>query len=184
MKPLLFTLFASLISHVASAQPNDTTPNPSEHTDDPTVALTVSPFHMFVPMAEVTAELRVAPKVGVAAIAGIGAFRDQDTNDRVTLFEGGASIRYYALGSFRTGLQVGAEAVYLHASTTDMSIDIRARGLGLSPFVGYKWTHHSGFTLEAQGGITYMTASAQSSAASANRSAVGPLLNLNVGWSL
>lgn len=184
MKPLFVTLFASLISHVAAAQPNDTTPSTSEHTDDPTVAFTVSPFHMFVPMAELTTEFRLAPKLGVAAIAGIGAFRDQDTNDRVTLFEGGASIRYYALGSFRTGLQIGAEAIYLHASTTDMSIDVRARGLGLSPFVGYKWTHHSGFTLEAQGGITYLAADAQSSTASANRSAVGPLLNLNVGWSI
>jgi hypothetical protein len=174
MKPLLFTILAPLVSQTASAQPPD----------DPSVAITVSPLHMFVPMAELTTEIRLAPKLSVAAIAGVGAFHDQATNARVTLVEGGASLRYYLTGSFRSGVQLGAEAAYVHASTTDMTIDIRARGLGLSPFVGYKWTHHSGFTLEAQGGVTWVAADARSSTASASRSAVGPMLNLNVGWSL
>jgi hypothetical protein len=151
---------------------------------DPTIAITVSPLHLVVPMAEVTAELRVAPRLGISVIGGIGRFHDQDTNEKIDLLEGGASIRYYVLGSFRTGLQVGGEVVYVHASTDDMSVDIKARGVGLAPFLGYKWTHGSGFTLEAQLGATYMAARADSATQTAKESKVGPMLNLNVGWSL
>lgn len=148
------------------------------------MAITFSPIHLVIPMAEVTAEVRIAPKLGVAVIGGLGMIRDATTNDRITLVEGGASARYYVTGSFRTGLQVGAEALYVHASTTDMSVDVRARGLGLSPFAGYKWTHRSGFTLEGQIGATWFALRAKSSTSTASDSGVGPMLNLNLGWSL
>lgn len=153
--------------------------------DDPTVALTVSPFHMFVPMAELTAEFKLAPKFGVSLIGGVGVLRDETTNDRITLLEGGASARYYVTGSFRTGIQLGAEAVYVHASTEMTTLDVKARGLAVSPFAGYKWTHHSGLTLEGQFGVSFMAAKAESTTttATASESRIGPMLNLNVGWS-
>ena len=132
---------------------------------DPRVAVTASPLHLFVPMAEVTVEARLAPRLGVAAIAGVGAIRDTATDDRIRLFEAGASARYYVL------------------ATTDATA-VQAAGLGLAPFVGYKWTHRTGFTVDAQLGVTYLVARAASDAgAAATTRDVAPLLNLNVGYS-
>ncbi len=145
------------------------------------VAITISPLHLVVPMAEVTAEVRVADRIGVSVIAGVGSFRDQDTDETISLLEGGGSVRYYVTGSFRGGLQLGAEAVYVHASADAM--DVAAAGLGLSPFVGYKWTHRSGLTLEGQLGATLMTARANSDTATVSDRDVSPMLNLQVGYS-
>lgn len=147
------------------------------------VSITVSPLHMFVPMAEVTAELRVADKVGVSVIGGIGTFHDEATDQRISLFEGGASGRYYVTGSFHGGLQIGAEAVYVKAQTDLDMPDVKAAGLGLSPFLGYKWTHSSGFTLEGQVGATFMTLRAESTTDSKSDKAIGPMLNLQLGYS-
>lgn len=156
----------------------------ASRTDEPSVAITTSPLLLIVPMAELTAEFRVAHRIGVAAIAGIGSFRDMDTNTRISLLEGGASARYYALGSFRSGLQLGAEAVYIHAATDATTVEVRAAGLALSPFIGGKWTHSSGFTLEGQLGASYMAAHAKAETGEmAERSAIGPMLNLQVGYS-
>jgi hypothetical protein len=170
---------------IAHAQPPGDAPAPaSDSRPDPVVAITVSPIHLIIPMAEVTAEVRLAPKVGIAVIGGVGMIRSAITNERIDLLEAGASLRYYATGSFRGGVQVGAEALYVYASTGDMSVDVKARGLGLSPFIGYKWTHSSGFTLEGQLGASYMVARAKSSTATVEDSRIGPMLNLNAGWSL
>jgi hypothetical protein len=144
----------------------------------------MSPIHLLIPMAEVTAEVRLAEKVGVSVIGGVGMFRDQDTNEKIALYEGGGSLRYYVTGSFRSGVQLGAEAVYVYASTNNTSVDVQANGLALSPFVGYKWMHHSGFTLEGQIGASYMAVHAASMTAAASESKVGPMLNLQVGWSI
>ena len=53
----------------------------------------------------------------------------------------------------------------------------------MGAFLGYKWIHSSGLTLDAQGGVEYLTAKAESSSATAEDSTVIPLLNLNAGWS-
>ncbi len=148
---------------------------------EPTIAITTSPLHLIVPMAEVTAEVRVADRVGISVIAGVGSFRDEPTDEKISLLEGGASVRYYVTGSFRGGLQLGAEAVYVYASADAM--DVEAAGLGLSPFFGYKWTHRSGLTLEGQLGATFLTARATSNTATASDRAVSPMLNLQVGYS-
>ena len=153
------------------------------HAEDPRVSITVSPVHLTLPMGEVTAEVRLAPKLGASIIAGAGAVKVDGLADRVAVYEGGGSVRYYATGSFRTGMQVGAEAVYLYAKTTGDTMSVRAEGLGLSPFLGYKWTHHSGLTLEAQGGVTYIAVRAHSDTASDGEKRVGPMLNLNIGYS-
>jgi hypothetical protein len=157
---------------------------PRSPPDEPSVAITVSPVHLAIPMAELTTEVRASRRVGIAAIAGIGTFHEMSTNQRVALYEGGASVRYYALGSFRKGLQLGLEALYVHAVTESTTVDVRAAGLGISPFAGYKWTHSSGFTFEGQAGPSFMVARAKAATGQmAERSKVGPMLNLNLGYS-
>ena len=150
----------------------------------PTAAITISPLHMFLPMIELTGELRVAPKVGVAVIAGAGGIRDMDTNALIKVYEAGASVRYYVIGNFRHGMQIGGEAIYVKASTDNTGVEVNGRGLGLSPFLGYKWTSRIGFTIETQLGVTFITARADSATQTKQASKVGPLLNVNVGWSI
>src|SRR5437868_6732199 len=64
-------LLVAVIPSLAAAQPSAAPPAPdigpvapAAPPDDPSVAITVSPIHLAVPMAELTAEIRVAPKVG------------------------------------------------------------------------------------------------------------------------
>lgn len=160
-------------------------PAPAPEAPMKTVAITVSPFHMFIPMIELTGEFRVGRKLGIAVIAGAGGIRDEVTDRLIRLYEGGASVRYYVIGSFRHGMQIGGELLYVKANTDDTMVEVRARGLGISPFVGYKWQHRSGFTIDTQLGVSFMTARGDSDAgASKEESKVGALLNLNVGWSI
>lgn len=158
---------------------------PTASRDLPTVAITISPLHGFVPMLELTGELRVGRKLGIAAIGGAGAIRDEVTDQLIRVYEAGASVRYYVLGTFRHGMQLGGELLYVHANTDNTMVEVRAQGLGISPFVGYKWTSRIGFTIDTQLGISFMTAQGEASTgATAEKSKVGALLNLNLGWSL
>jgi hypothetical protein len=181
---LLAVSFGLSLGTASAQTPADVQPLAPAARPDPSIAITVSPIHLLIPMAEVTAEVRLAPKLGLAVIGGVGRMRLATTNDSVGLVEGGGSVRYYVTGSFRSGLQLGAEALYVHASTDDMTVDVKARGLAVSPFVGYKWTHRSGFTFDGQIGASYMAVQAKSTTQTAEKSKVGPMLNLNVGWSL
>lgn len=156
------------------------------------LALTLSPLHLLFPMVEVTGEYRVGPRLGVAAILGAGKFSTTDSADttlRFTAGELGASARYYALGSFRAGLQVGVELLYLAISLGDNPQMVQATGdgLSLSPFVGYKWTARGGFTIEAQGGLSILAVQAHAtdgtSSSSSEQSRVSPMINFNLGWS-
>jgi hypothetical protein len=151
---------------------------------EPRVAITVSPVHLVVPVGELTAEVRVADNVGIAVIAGVGSVKVDMVADPVIVVEGGVSARYYATGSFRKGLQLGAEALYLHANTTgDSMARVRAEGLGLAPFAGYKWTGASGLTLEGQLGVTYLVMRAASETDEEEDSRVGAMVNLSIGYS-
>jgi hypothetical protein len=112
-----------------------------------------------------------------------------DQERRFTVGELGASGRYYATGSFARGVQVGGELVYLLVQLDDPMSTVRATGdgLSLSPFVGYKWTGASGFTAEAQGGLSVLVAQAHATdgttTADSEQSRIYPLINLNLGWS-
>ena len=179
---LPFTVLGLLTTGVAHA--DELSVRESAAPNEPRVAITVSPLHLFVPMAELTAEIRAADKFGIAVIGGVGTYHDPDTNARISLLEAGASARYYALGSFRTGLQLGAEVLYAHAFTDAMNIEVKAAGLAVSPFAGYKWTHSSGLTLEGELGVSYMAARAHAQTGQmAEKSKLGPLLNLQIGYS-
>jgi hypothetical protein len=150
----------------------------------PSVAVTVSPVHLILPVAELTAELRLANRIGVAVILGAGSVRETLTDTRIRVYEGGASFRYYVTGSFRSGLQLGGEALYVFASTdeTTTMTTVAAEGLGLSPFAGYKWTHRSGITLEGQVGATFIVIREKGGSMEEEKD-IGPMLNLNFGYS-
>lgn len=165
-------------------------PKKPEHT----LSLTLSPLHLLFPLAEATAEYRGGPRLGLAAIGGVGSISVDVGSDKSRFFalELGGSVRYYALGSFQGGLQVGAEVLYVYLAVDDTTSSVSATGasdgLSLGPFVGYKWIGRSGFTFDGQAGLAIAAyrahASDGGSAASASDSSLYPLLNVNVGWSM
>ena len=138
------------------------------------VSITISPFHLFSPVLHVTGELRLANKIGAAAILGGGLVSEEDKS--YGTWEVGGQFRYYLLGSFTHGLMLGADVGYLHvAGQHDFPMEYCV-GARAGIFVGYKITTKMGFTFEVQLGPQYVRESA-------NNAEWQTLENLKVGWS-
>lgn len=156
------------------------------------VAITISPLHLIIPMAEVTGEFRLMDKVSVAGILGGGRLRGTSggTDVDLTIYELGAQGRYYVTGSFDSGLHVGVELLQLGITggTTDGEVTASASGQGFSAgaFAGYKHTFGFGLVLDGQLGysatLVKASASASGTSASGGSSSRSVLLNLNIGW--
>jgi hypothetical protein len=161
--------------------PGASTPEPEK----PLLAsITISPVHFALPVGELTAEFKLAPKFGVAVIGGVGTVTPENSNDSVFVYEIGVSPRVYVIGDFRQGVELGVEALYLHANADDQFMaSVSAQGLAIGPYAGYKWVSQLGLTLEAQLGGSYLTARGESSTATNESSDFIVLLNLQVGWS-
>lgn len=149
------------------------------------LAITISPFHLFLPMGEITAEYALTPKLGVAGILGFGQVSTEDAfgqESSFSVFEVGASGRYYLIGDFRHGLQVGLEALYMKISGSVEDAFGVGEGLSIGPFVGHKYTASFGLTLELQGGAGYTLVGAEASndegeSATASDSQILPIVN-------
>jgi len=150
-------------------------------------SLTISPLHLFLPVVELTGEYRALDKLGFALIAGAGKYKYSSylSNVSAGVFEVGGQLRYYVVGDFRHGMQLGAEVLYLHL--TDHQVTVAGEGVAMGPFAGYKIITSIGFTFEGQLGVEYVAARAWARngavTASDTDDAWIPLLNLNVGWS-
>ncbi len=161
-------------------------------------SVTLSPFLLLNPVVKVNAERRLLDKLGVAASLQVGQITVESTlngetsETAFTTFGGGVSPRYYLLGSFIHGMQLGGELGYTYVGADDVGdtgISGVGQGVNLGAFLGYKIAANIGFTFELQAGVQYLiaTASAEDDAsgesASASENAILPLVNLNVGWS-
>ncbi len=147
------------------------------------VALTFAPFQTIVGVAQVSVEGRLARKFGLAGIVGGGSYYNPfvlyNIDGRIPVFTAGVSPRYYLVGDFDHGMQLGAQVM------TAVAWASGATGVGVAggPYIGYKFTAPIGFTLEVQGGAQYGYASASASASrTATASGVLPLANINLGW--
>jgi hypothetical protein len=145
------------------------------------LSLTISPIHLLLPVVELTAEARVHDKVGLALVGGAGKVTDRASNISADAYEAGAQIRVYVLGDFRHGMQLGAEALYLHVSLRDVVAS--GEGLAIGPFIGYKVMVDAGFTFDTQVGFERVALRATANGSSDSESEYIPLINLNIGWS-
>ncbi|MFN0247197.1 MAG: hypothetical protein ACKV2T_09815 [Kofleriaceae bacterium] len=167
---------------LASPDAPATSLNASPRENPLLASITVSPVHFALPAGELTAELAVTPKIGVAVIGGIGSVKPALSNTRVLVYEVGISPRYYIWGNFRQGVELGVEALYVHASADDATMTtVSAEGLAIGPYVGYKWVARVGLTLEAQLGASYFAV--RGDGVDEEDSRFAALLNLQVGWS-
>jgi len=177
------------LTNVASAEEPDAPSIRAESADDHprrVFSLTMSPLHLFLPVVELTGEARVADKLGIAGIAGAGKVSDDSasgTKLTAGVWELGAQVRYYLFGDFRHGMQLGAELLYMHLSSSELAVS--GAGVAVGPFAGYKIITDIGFTFDAQLGVEYVAARAETNdlARKASDHSFIPLLNLNVGWS-
>jgi len=195
-------LIASIVLFVSSAAAQNEPPPPPPPMTAPAqppppveepkrlVSVTFSPIHLLFPIVEVTAEVNLNDKIGVAAILGYGSMKANDglQDRKFSAFEVGGHFNYYAVGTFDHGMQLGVEALYVKIATDDnVKVSGAANGLAIGPYVGYKVITRIGFTFEANGGVQYVAARANASdgtsSGTAKESSVIPLLNLNVGWS-
>ena len=106
-------------------------------------SLTMSPVHLIITTMEVTGEFCLAPRHGLAGILGAGVPLG------VPVFEAGASYRFYVLGDFDTGMQLGAELLAAGGAYRSTS----AMLISPSGFLGGKFTSSAGFTLDGQFGL-------------------------------
>lgn len=103
----------------------------------------------------------------------------------------GAQLIGYPMRAF-DGFQLGAQLEYVHVDASGQVSDASVAGVGsgtaIGPFIGYKWITRVGFTAAAQIGFQYLAVQANASdqtgsSASDSEARIGPLLNLDVGWS-
>lgn len=156
----LLALFASVRAEDEAAQRN--------------VSLTISPLHLLNPELHLTGEVRLAPKVGGAAILGAGTIREE--GESCGIWEAAGQLRYYVLGSFTHGMMLGADAGYVDVDGEVEDSMTYLVGARAGAFLGYKIAMGSGFTTEAQIGPVYVRESA-------DNSEWQTLLGLKVGWS-
>jgi hypothetical protein len=157
-----------------------------------TVSITISPIHLTLPVLELTGEFRVLDKLGLAVVVGGGKVTPDGLlglppPPAIPVWEAGVQARYYVLGDFRHGMQVGGELMYLHASAEQGTASAVAHGVSVGPFLGYKVMADIGFTFDCQLGYQFMGVGASGTdgqtSSSQSSSDSGVLLNLNVGWS-
>ncbi|MBU1218308.1 DUF3575 domain-containing protein [Myxococcota bacterium] len=192
MKKIIITLMFLVATPVyAQTAPYGQSNEVQQPTTDPSVSITISPIHLVLPAFEVTAELKVAPKIGIAGVIGFGTITvEDDYGDENTFkfYELGAQFRYYAIGSFKSGLHFGVETTYIHVSGEIDDVQGVGTGLAIGGFVGYKHTFSFGLVLEGQIGYQVVAYNAHASddngnSDSASDSKGSILLNLNIGYS-
>lgn len=149
-------------------------------------SLTISPVHLLISTVELNGEFNLNNNFGLALIGGIGqpTFEYSDgTEDTFTLYEVGGQLIGYPFGTFRHGMQIGIEGIYMNISTSSDNVDAEGLGFSGGAFAGYKFISQGGFTFCIQLGVQKVFAKATSGSDSASDSAVMALLNLNFGYS-
>lgn len=156
----------------------------------------------------VTAEFRAGHRAGIALAFDYGTIglRQLDSalpDERAKLWQAGAEVRFYPVGGFDHGMQLGFELLYVHGSASaagtltpeagaaaaaSSTVDASGDGFKIGTFVGYKLALPVGFTFGASAGIAYLSIKglARDSAGTthvADKKTALPLADVNVGWS-
>lgn len=165
----------TLAAPVAAQSPDD----PGVSTDDePRISLTLSPAHLVLPVAEGAFEYRLG-QFSVVGILGLGS------SDSVAVFEIGGQGRYYVVGDFRHGMNVGGELLLMSGVDNVRGVTVSAGGMQLGAFAGYKYVADFGLTVDINAGLSLYTTRIATRGANDDRpqTGAGVLLNGNVGWS-
>jgi len=185
---ILFVLLVTTASAVAQTD----TAAPQPPSDDRAVTVMWAPLRAIFGLAEFTGEYRVHDKVGVSLMLG-GGRRTEEFENMVrmsgTELEGGLQGRYYLLGSFTHGMELGAELqeeyVKFDEPLPPNVAAVAAGGMTVGAFAGYKIATRIGFTFEGQLGARYLVMEPQAQGVGMpmiTQSKWMPMLHLNAGW--
>jgi hypothetical protein len=197
-------VFVALLAVSSSAfADNSITTSSAGSTDDRKLTVMWAPIMLVAPIGEFTAEYRVADKLGVSLELGLGrrtftAVMTDLTGKEIGRIdepgnevEAGAQVRYYVLGSFTHGMELGGQILEEYVKFKEPFppgiVGAAAGGLTVGPFVGYKVATRLGFTFEGQLGARYAAVMPPIQGMGTYQS-LGmpdrwvPLLHLNVGW--
>lgn len=143
------------------------------------VSVTVSPLQASKKIAQLTGELKIIDVISLSGVAGIGSHEDQ------LVAVGGGQVRVYLSGGFNGGMHIGAEALYTEmGKASDITGIINVmNGVSGGPFVGFKHVFDFGLTLDVAGGIRFKDGRIETGDSTAEPTALGPLANVNIGWS-
>lgn len=144
------------------------------------VTFSFSPVHLIYPMVELAVEPKLAPKIGVALVAGGGTYGDRGRTYGGSMWEVGGQLNYYMLQNFE-GLHAGVEVLYLRF-TGDDGNTIASNSATFGPYVGFKAVASFGATFIAQGGVGISARNGDYADMLHTVGNVFPLLNLNLGW--
>lgn len=188
----------ALVPVLALAQPSPY-PAPTELTASasrplPGLSVTISPVHLALPVVELATELRLGRSFGITAIAGGGTV--EVLGERFRVYEVGGQVAWYLSGDFGGGFKLGLETLYAAVDGDAQGVRALGEGVSIGQFIGWKKVWSSGFTVDLQGGVAFYVARAEASESrtespavaregttSVGDAEVGPLLNLNLGWS-
>lgn len=131
------------------------------------------PMLLFWPLGQLTAELKVHPLIGVAAIAGYGQYTSERNSSGFTsvpvtqpILRLGGQVNAYLWGNFASGSHLGVEAMYQRISDGDDGITKASDSTQLGLYGGYKYTHMLsptiGLTGLLQAGYTFEIQSSRS----------------------
>ena len=200
--PVRHVLLALLAALAPAAALADEAPEAGAGEELRDVAITFAPGNLlFLKTLKLNGELRLADEWGLQLSLGGGKLNE------VSIGEAGGQLRWYAVGDFDHGMQLGLEVLFLDVSTDveelndqGIPVDVEggARATAIGPFLGYKVAFDGGFTLETQLGLQHYGVEAY---ADADLSRLDdrldgmsallvhevslwlPLANLNLGWS-
>lgn len=162
MKTILATLLLSLASASAFAHDlqvkQDMEPE-AEHQ----LSLTIAPLWILNGEPHANIEVRVFDKWSGSLGLGYSnrATQNVEGSDvRHIAISTTGQIRYYAIGDFDHGMQVGAHYRYYWTEPSTQGVkNMVVGGHTTSGFLGYKYITDIGFTLDFQGGIGYFVTS-------------------------
>ena len=169
---------------------------PAPPVDRPdTLSLTGSLWHLQYPMFGANVEVALGDRFGLAVHGALGV-RSVDVDEGSVVRRGnlaaaefGGSFRYYLIGDFANGMQLGLDMRYLTFDLAGLEEgwDAEQDGFDVGPFAGYKIVAPSGFTFEVQGGGTYFVARVQPAEGGGTTGAVDDkrfdwFAYVNFGW--
>ncbi|MBL8622729.1 MAG: hypothetical protein JNK64_15545 [Myxococcales bacterium] len=148
-----------------------------------------SPMHLAADMIEVTVETSMPglPRLAVAVMLGVRAADGPDERANFGM-SFGASIGYYVLGSFSTGVAVGLEGQISSLDQREVPGDVTpvivGDGAEASLWVGGKWTVAPGASITAQLGAAWRRDLDTYEGDMVGPDRVRPMANLLLGWTL
>lgn len=148
-----------------------------------------SPLHLAADMLEVTVEtsMPMLPRLAIAATLGVRAADGPDERASFGM-SFGASVAYYVLGSFSTGVAAGLEGQISSLDQQDVPGTIAPLVVGdgaeASLWLGGKWTAPLGAAVTAQLGVAWRRDLDTYEGDMVGPSRVRPVANLLIGWTL